>query len=262
MEKIKDIKYVSGDQFTCPPVLYKYRDWGDENHQKILKENTVFLASPASFEDPLDCNLPEKYPSQEELHQHILETSKKEHKDWNRSQHRAFAHKETKDSPLLDIKKRAKIIEQFRNEYNSSIGVLSLTADPRKEEMWVKYADNHKGICFGFDTSKLFQVVKNGGEVQYKNPLPYIDFLHHDIDTKIIYNTFFKEEKWEFEKEYRLYKYWGMSVSLEERNINLLNNCISEIILGSNVSTDTENEIKKIVTEKYPLVKVIKEKDK
>jgi hypothetical protein len=39
-------------------VLYKYRNWTDENHKKMLKENELFFASPRSFNDPFDCKIP------------------------------------------------------------------------------------------------------------------------------------------------------------------------------------------------------------
>lgn len=50
--------------------------------------------------------------------------------------------------------------------------------------MWDKYANNHKGICFGFDADKLFSVVGGGGEVIYADTLPEIDFINDDFTKK------------------------------------------------------------------------------
>ena len=46
---------------TVPKIIYKYRDWTDENHKKTILESQVFLASPGSFNDPFDCRIPENY---------------------------------------------------------------------------------------------------------------------------------------------------------------------------------------------------------
>lgn len=54
-----NITLTDGSKFESPRILYKYRDWDDENHRKILHENSIYLASPKSFEDNMDCNLPE-----------------------------------------------------------------------------------------------------------------------------------------------------------------------------------------------------------
>lgn len=48
-----------------PQVLYKYRDWDNPEHKKVLTDCTLYLASPRDFEDKKDCNVPEKYPSRQ-----------------------------------------------------------------------------------------------------------------------------------------------------------------------------------------------------
>lgn len=64
-----DLKYVNYEDIkhTIPKVLYKYRTWSNEYHKTILTENKVYLSSPRDFEDNLDCNVPEVFPSREEL---------------------------------------------------------------------------------------------------------------------------------------------------------------------------------------------------
>lgn len=39
--------------------------------------------------------------------------------------------------------------------------------------MWEKYANNHMGVCFGFDAKALFDCVGGGGEVQYVDKLSF-----------------------------------------------------------------------------------------
>ena len=71
------IEYIDGIQFKHPSILYKYRNWSNPLHQKILKENKIFLASPRDFEDIYDCNIPEKFPSKDELYDFFTSVRRK-----------------------------------------------------------------------------------------------------------------------------------------------------------------------------------------
>lgn len=98
-----------------------------------------------------------------------------------------------------------------------------------------------------------------GGEVQYSDELPTIDFINDDFKTKHIKNIFFKEIKWQFEQEYRLHKMWKNDISNAERNITLPEDCIVEIILGKRMSDKDKEEIKSLALSKYPHIKIIEE---
>ncbi len=41
--------------------IYKFRDWEDDNHKKMIRENTIHFASIASFNDPFDSTIPFRY---------------------------------------------------------------------------------------------------------------------------------------------------------------------------------------------------------
>lgn len=71
------MEYVNGKKFVYPKVIYKYRDWDNPNHQKILQENKIFLSSPRDFEDNMDCNVPEEFPKKKELYDFFFKKSKK-----------------------------------------------------------------------------------------------------------------------------------------------------------------------------------------
>lgn len=123
--------------------------------------------------------------------------------------------------------------------------------------MWKKYANDSKGICIGFDSLKLFDVVGGGGKVIYVNQLPTIDFVNDDFKTKHVKKIFFKESKWSFEKEYRLHKFWENSPNLNERNLLMPDNCIVKVILGKNISNENKKEITELINKKYPNISII-----
>lgn len=251
-----NITLTDGSKFESPRILYKYRDWDDENHRKILHENSIYLASPKSFEDNMDCNLPEVFPKREELKKFFYKKSREINPTFSRQEHRKFADYWSKKSPLAHPNQLALLIDDFNKQFNDRFGVCSLTADPNNDAMWDKYANNHKGICFGFDADKLFSVVGGGGEVIYADTLPEIDFINDDFTKKHVKNTFFKEQKWNFEKEYRLHKFWENTPTQSERNIALPEECLVEVILGKNMSEEYKQEIIQLVRKKYPNVTI------
>ena len=251
------IEYIDGIQFKHPSILYKYRNWSNPLHQKILKENKIFLASPRDFEDIYDCNIPEKFPSKDELYDFFIDKARKEYPQWTRQQRRQFAREWAKKSPLANPKLLSNLIEEYNQEFNNRFGVLSMTADCNNDEMWFKYGDEFKGVCIGFDTSLLFERVGGGGEVQYVEELPIIDFVKDDFKSRHVKNIYYKEIKWSFEKEYRLHKMWQHNVTNDERNIELPTNCIVKIILGKKMPLQDREEIKQIARINYPNAEII-----
>jgi len=250
-------EFVDVDSFTTPNVLYKYRDWDNVYHKTILLENKIFLSPPKDFKDNLDCNLPEIFPQKDELYDIFLEKSKKENPSGSRQVHRAYARYWSEKSPLANPQELKSLITENNDEFNERFGILSVTEDCSNEEMWEKYANDSKGICIGFDTEKLFSVVGGGGKVLYDDILPETDFINDDFKTKHAKNIFFKEKKWEFEKEYRLHKFWENKPSKEDRNIAMPKDCIVKVILGKNISEENKNEITKLINEKYPKAEIV-----
>jgi Protein of unknown function (DUF2971). len=250
------MEYVDGGKMVYPKIIYKYRDWDNPYHQKILRENKIFLSSPRDFEDDMDCNVPESFPKKEELYNFFLEKSKEEIPNASRQECRAFARHWSKHSPLANPTSLKRQIEHYNNEFNDRFGVCSLTADSENADMWEKYANDSKGICIGFDSSKLFGVVGGGGEVIYVEELPTIDFVNDDFKTKHGKNIFFKENKWAFEKEYRLHKFWKDSPKMENRNILMLEDCIVEVILGKDISEENKKEIIELLHKQNPNITI------
>lgn len=251
------IEYTDGVKFNYPPILYKYRCWNNYLHKKVLTENKIYFASPKDFEDIYDCNVPEKFPNKEDLFNFFVQKAKNDYPQWTRVQRRKFAREWSKKSPLANPDLLSNLIEKYNQEFNNRFGVLSVTADYNNDEMWEKYGDKHQGICIGFDSNLLLNCSGGGGEVQYVDQLPIIDFANDDFKDKHVKNIYFKEKKWSFEKEYRLHKMWEHDVTNVERNIELPTNCIVRIILGKNMPNNDKEEIKKIAKVKYPHAEVI-----
>ena len=194
-----------------PLVIYKYRNWQNNLHKEILTKNTIWFASPKSFNDPFDIRAPDKVNFEEVDHPLFYENIRK------------YAKKAYKNIPAnskefeivcenqLDIIKsnpKKWFDDRFReiregNLYDS-IGVFSATTDPKNETMWASYGDNGYGVCIGFDTIELVKSLRVGfGNVIYQNePLTYSLIEGRLLTENNEYQ--YKYSKWAYEKEFRL----------------------------------------------------------
>jgi hypothetical protein len=57
---------------------------------------------------------------------------------------------------------------------------------------------------------------------------------------------FSKEQKWEFEEEYRTHKFWEYFANDNQRKIKLRKDCYSEIIFGSEMPEVNKSQIESI----------------
>lgn len=248
---------VGINEIKMPEVLYKYRNWDNPLHKTILENCELYLASPLDFEDPLDCRVPRLYPNKKDLFQFFLLQSKQENPNFTRSQHRDFAKKWSKQSPLAVKEKLQSKVESLRTKVNRSYGVLSMTVDPDNLIMWEKYANSDCGFCVGFNSRILRRYVAGGGEIAYVDKLPLIPF-NASVEEEFCVNIMHKERKWSFEKEYRFTKNWYLSeVSVSDRTVMLPPESVVEIILGKNMVSRHREEIKRIAKEKYPTARLI-----
>ncbi len=241
----KKITQISIDEMDdLPTTIYKYRDWKDKYHKEIISDLIVFMARPSSFEDPLDCKSQKRYDllTNDEIYKKYYLKSKEDHLDWTRNQHREFARNWFKKSPMRDKEYVKNKQKEHYKMFDDRFGVLSLTADPRNIKMWEKYSDNHRGFCVGFNTKKMFNFLGGGGIVTYVDKLPII-LPFDDFDDEHHKQVFYKEKKWEFEKEYRTANFYQEPALTEERKIKLSKECYAEIIFGVNQPDQEKLEI-------------------
>ena len=254
---MSECRIIENPDWEVPRVLYKYRDWENKYHKEVLDNNVLFLSSPRGFEDELDCNLPQRQYSTIDLYDYFLSYSKEKNKLFCELEHVSFAKKWSKESPLANPMTQSELKDDYYNQFSDIFGVLSLTADPKIERMWDKYSNLSKGFCVGFDSNKIQEVIGSCGSVIYVDKLPLINRLKGDPMTQVMKNIICKENKWSFEKEFRMIKIWEVAPSAFERNIKLPSDSIVEVILGKHMCEDHKKEIIKIVEDKYPTAKII-----
>ena len=231
-----------GEPPKYPEIVYKYRSWNDLFHRTILTDLVVFMAPPSSFKDPLDCKLFKSYegmPFEKSVKKHERGLIRYE-PTLTRAQRRATARKRAKNMP--DLKTINRRQEEYFEKFDQRFGVLSSTEKPALYEMWQGYAENGTGFCVGFDPNLLFDQFGGGGPVVYYDELPTITWRDSEIDEHHK-QVFSKEQKWEFEHEYRTYKFYRTPASVEDRRMPVPAHAYLEVIFGWAMTTAQQNEI-------------------
>lgn len=247
MFETKQIAYQDITEF--PEPIYKYRRWDDPNHKEILTHRNVFMARPSSFLDPLDCRLEKRYDllTDPQIYDHFYKDSRVTYPHRTRQQHRSFARTWSKITP---IRNHAWVKGQQARDFNyfdSRFGVLSMTANCMNNAMWNRYSDSHRGFCVGFNSKRMFRFIGGAGIVKYYDILP--DILPTDpFEMEYWKKIYSKEEKWNFEEEYRTsYFYtpdkYAFPPTDNQRKIKLPQDCYREVIFGAEMPTGDRNEI-------------------
>lgn len=250
--KIDRIHHGTLDDGEFPKIVYKYRDWSKEHHNRYIRNREVFMSPPSWFEDPLDCKIPVRYDLLDERQTiaWAVRLSKIAHPEWTRQQHRQDARKWSKQKLFKNKQHLEKYEEYYSAEYDKRLGILSVTAEPELEDMWKKYANDSKGFCIGYNSRIMFEYLGGGGNVFYQEEMPIL--LPEPIMSweEIKYGqVFFKEKKWEFEKEYRTQKFWTNPATINDRQIELPKEAFNRVILGKNISNQHRLEIVESVRE-------------
>lgn len=243
-------------------ILYKYRNWDDNYHKSILKDNQFYLAPPSSFNDPFDCRIFAQFV---DLTQNELEE---------------YAKKIVQGSNL-PVDQEQLIINKIKNDpeahqanfervstdnFDKFLGIISFSTKWDNLLMWSHYGNMHKGFCIGLDEEKLQAEFKFGasGLVNYptNKKYPKISPLTDGDNSSFFTTVYNKSIDWIYENEYRFASIKRPNgFKKEDRIMTFSNESIKEVILGLNSSEETDNEILEICAErKIPLYKAKKKR--
>jgi len=162
-----------------PDVLYKYRD-DSERTEDIIKNQKIWLSSPAQLNDPLECRTGEITPEWEaktirelensqlmgvvmrppsfEPPKRLFSLSERETKQWikrfSKLSHprKVKAMRQLYSDHGVELSKPENIFKDMRKRL-SKVGIFSLSEDCSNELMWAHYGANHEGIALGFSSS-------------------------------------------------------------------------------------------------------------
>jgi hypothetical protein len=231
---------AKGDEL--PDVVYKYRDWQDQYHKRILTHKELFFASPLDCHEYHELKLSYDLASvtPEDLYNHYLRIygSSEEAKD--------AAKKFVESNIFYTENFKLKKEQEYRKSLNEFISIFSVSSQYHNPHLWDSFAKYKTGICVGIYTNKLISDPRMAGmygKVNYYSPekIPLVKAFHngpHDTISDIHSIIYTLPVIFEDEKEFRFSK-----SELQENRIIVDKSYIKEIILGENIKMEDREEI-------------------
>ena len=142
--------------------LYKFHDWNNQYHKKLLVDNEIFFTSPANFNDPFDSTIAFRYDlgKEDDFYQRYISLLKREYPDYDENRIEQLA----KQYMIKGIYKDQDNIRHFKEYHikrrHETFGVFSTSADFRNILLWSHYAVSHKGFCVEFNVERLDKFFK------------------------------------------------------------------------------------------------------
>lgn len=234
-----------------PEILYKYRDWENPNHKRILYDFEVYLPSPKKFNDPYEASIPFEYAEEELTAEKIFfkltNMARQRYPDWDDARIHEYAFEAQQKDLVHDKSHKEKLYEKYKKEIEDTYGIFSLTAIQNNFLMWSHYANSHSGFCVGFDSKLLFETVKGGlVPVDYRDDLPKFLF-DEDITEFSRKQLATKSTVWEYEDEYRLIKHLAAN-----KKFYLDKSCIKELVFGVKMDVKIKFELIEHVKKNIP----------
>ncbi len=229
---------------TAPETLYKYRDWNNKNHRRLISHQEIYFPKPSAFNDPFDGNIPVRWDllTYDQCLEKNLEIINIMHKDKDQHLVREYAKRVTDEKTLWHPEKLVKERPEQLDKWDSIIGLFSLSSVSDNILMWSHYSSNHTGFVVGFDLESIctdydFDYLE---PINYQTKYPLISGL--DETTEQFHKKFFfKSQLWEYEKEWRISKN-----HIKNRVIKLRKETINEILIGCRCNAQETDKIIKL----------------
>lgn len=236
---------------TFPPKLYKFRDWNDDDHKRMITHNEVFFTSCKGFNDPFDCAIRIIYDSffetdDDQLLSYFRPSFKQERPDLTDEEILRMLRNMLQDpnqhNEMLQI-----IKETVQKERIENFGIFSTSATCKNILLWSHYAKSHTGFCVEIDTGRFENFMRckketwkliDKTEISYKDKYPILDRLKSSNVQMHIDSLFIKSCNWKYEKEYR-FVIWRAT----NKAFILDDGIISAIYLGCKMKREDKDKI-------------------
>jgi len=232
-------------EVEIPDTLFKYRDWSNAYHKRLITNQEIYFARASEFNDPFDSNIPVRWDlmTYEDCLQKNLDMLNIIHKNVDQQLVYQLAKKVTDEKTLWHPDALARERPEQLKKWNSIMGLFSLSSVPDNILMWSHYSSNHQGFVVGFDSKALLSDYEFDfmEPINYQRSYPIISGLE-DQSSQFYKKFFFKSELWSYEQEWRITKN-----HIEKRTVNLKPETITQIIFGCYATRETIEEGIKLI---------------
>lgn len=236
-----------------PPVFYKYtpvEDW----LPLMLNGSSLKFTTRKNFNDPFDSLSSTRFNYNADNAEEYIRNGFSGLKKFPTEAIEAMIKKLMTEKIQIDS-------DSHNEEYLDETGILSLASSWKNILLWSHYANQHKGICIGFDSEK--DIFLGAQKVIYSSDFPII-IRPDDSDITMLEKTFLrKAECWKYEDEWRILKPKWNDEQKEDfskrKNANDVNelfascngpgiyefdkSTITDVTLGMNISAEDEKKV-------------------
>jgi len=251
-----------------PDVLYKFRDWSNPHHKRIITNDEIYFASPNELNDPFDCSIPIRYDkaSPETIRELVKGFVASNFPDQNHQWRREKEKEILKKYPLTDSEFWKRNDPIWLNQKNINFGIFSLSGTNTDILLWSHYSKNHQGFCLGYSFDSLSDFSLNQSyldihidfvKVKYSVKYPLLIPKGRD-DIKPTRKSFMtKAINWSYEKEWRLIM---VGRANKNRVISMRKYSFNTIYLGCKIPDEHKDEILEEIKKKEREIKVYQAK--
>ncbi len=185
--------------------LYHYQSFNSDRLEKLLSAKAIYLSNSASFNDPWDCKPYFDYTKLDDAEfrerqiEWLIRAARRNTPSLSVQECQRRADRLRLDRPLLErmIHEMATVSDAMEQRYR----IYCLTPNSTSTLMWSHYAQNHTGICLGFECRN--DVFSGALKVEYLNTFPLIDIADDGTEASLL-PFLAKSADWSYEAEYRL----------------------------------------------------------
>lgn len=224
-----------------PKTFYKYRAFNTTTLESLVHD-TVYFASPSSFNDPLDCVPSVECDStnedlrellaflirrrvESEILRNLTQARIKSERASNHAQRKArlqvnqelqnIAYHATNPDYGMAVEEAESwlLVQEVQRELDRHYvrGVCSFSTTFSSPLLWSHYGDQHQGLCIGYgvkrDPPPKFNKVIYGGNRSIKTSVLTKSFIHKDMKAQATLDRdvlLRKAKGWSYEREWRL----------------------------------------------------------
>jgi len=248
---------------SLPRILYKYRPV-NKYSLEIFSENELYFGDPVKdFNDPFDCQSPFDFSGDRN---DFIREAKRVHDKFGLPINVDII--EEKANTFVELRNKGdeaykKLINELADDVitikkdqlgKQRIGILSMSERNDDILMFYHYADNHRGLCIGFDIDNdLDFFVSEANKVillnvNYKRLFKPPNYFRSSDEEKFRWKLFTKARQWEYECEWRAANYNGSGI------YKFHESCLSEIIFGCRMPVKDKHLICSLIkNRKHPI---------
>lgn len=223
-------------------TIYKYYDAATSI--RALNERTIQFSHASIFNDPFDCNVNLFDITEEDTRAYFTYISKKYTGNNYVERLRLKRNYEDKIKPNYKSFMRG----LFEME-NAERGITCFSKLSNNLLMWAHYASRHSGVCIGYDTLQLRNLIVEHHRESAFWQVNYVDkiqpkkyFLERDVAIDYWFTT--KHKDWAYEQEVRLISRGFKFDTHNKRELfKIPSDVIKEVYFGYATTEDTKKKI-------------------